>query len=1152
MGVMEAMLHSDPLRTITLVNGSHSEERTRSFTMENGDCSLHDSPKYKRRKISAVRDFPPGCGRVAQRTCLRPTEDSTCTGTVENSICKGGSADRLNNESPDLPKDLHPLGVSTPRAGMVRVAENFFSPPERLTASFDGSGLKKSDRLKNESLGLPEDLHPLGVSTPPNETVSLATENLFSPPERSITAFDVSGLKKSDRLKIASPDLPKDLHPVDISVQKEDKVPVLKDDLFSPPERLISVLDGSGLKSSKARKYCPPQRRKVSAIRTFPPLCGPNAPHVSKEESSTPTNNDFVEEKSECRMADKMSADTVNNNVKQTAEDVQGGDSYKTELGEKDSEVIGDKVQPEFDGHNAEEMGNQVDHGMLSARTVEREHKKEDCTEPPFDSKLFWWDHEFETVVENSNDDECPKENLGKEIVVYSEEKALDENVDVSGYQNQLQAVDYENLELKEKCVNRKISDLSGQNQLQVVDTEDLELQDKILNEKISDMSGCHNQLQVVDFGGLECSSGRVVVHGLMAASNCPWRLGKVAYKSKQAAGISGNEGKKLDHISQVERPKTSTRKKDDKNGFLEKSLKKIPTVTEKDAFQHTGQLVVWDMKDSLQHDDEYKNIHVAKRSCGFDVCVPPVAPGSSRSKGHGIDSIVTRNKVRETLRLFQAICRKLLQDEESKSKEGRDGKNIKRVDCGAAKILKDKNKYLNTGKQIVGAVPGVEVGDEFQYRVELNIIGLHRQNQGGIDYFKQGGKVLATSVVASGGYDDDLDNSDVLIYTGQGGNVMNSDKKPEDQKLERGNLALKNSVLEKNPVRVIRRSESLDGKSKTYVYDGLYLVEKCWQDLGPHGKLVFKFQLERIPGQPELAWKEVKKSKKYRIREGLCVDDISGGKERIPICAVNTLDDEKPPAFVYITSIIYPTWYRPVPPRGCDCVAKCTDSERCSCAVRNGGEIPYNYNGAIVEAKSLVYECGPSCKCPPSCHNRVSQHGIKFQLEIFKTETRGWGVRSLNSISSGSFICEYIGELLEEKDADAKTSNDEYLFDIGNNYNDCSLWGELSSFGPDAQPSPCELVEDGSFTIDAAQFGNVGRFINHSCTPNLYAQNVLYDHDDKRIPHIMLFAAENIPPLQELTYHYNYMIDQVRDSNGNIKKKSCYCGSLECTGRMY
>ncbi|TKY70771.1 Histone-lysine N-methyltransferase, H3 lysine-9 specific SUVH6 [Spatholobus suberectus] len=379
----------------------------------------------------------------------------------------------------------------------------------------------------------------------------------------------------------------------------------------------------------------------------------------------------------------------------------------------------------------------------------------------------------------------------------------------------------------------------------------------------------------------------------------------------------------------------------------------------------------------------------------------------------------------------------------------------------------------------------------------------------------------------------------------------MNTDKEPEDQKLERGNLALKNSSEEKNPVRVIRGSESMDGKCKTYVYDGLYVVESCWQDMGPHGKLVYRFRLRRIPGQPELALKEVKKSKKFKTRDGLCVDDISHGKERIPICAVNTIDDEKPPPFNYITSMLYPNSH-PVPPQGCDCTNGCSDLEKCSCVVKNGGEIPFNHNEAIVQAKPLVYECGPTCKCPSTCHNRVSQLGIKFQLEIFKTNTRGWGVRSLNSIPSGSFICEYIGELLEEKEAEERTGNDEYLFDIGNNYSNSTLWDGLSTLMPEAQTSPCEVVKDGGFTIDAAQFGNVGRFINHSCSPNLYAQNVLYDHHDTRMPHIMFFAAENIPPLQELTYDYNYAIDEVRDSDGNIRKKYCYCGSAECTGRMY
>ncbi|KAL0323868.1 UNVERIFIED_CONTAM: Histone-lysine N-methyltransferase, H3 lysine-9 specific SUVH5 [Sesamum calycinum] len=283
-------------------------------------------------------------------------------------------------------------------------------------------------------------------------------------------------------------------------------------------------------------------------------------------------------------------------------------------------------------------------------------------------------------------------------------------------------------------------------------------------------------------------------------------------------------------------------------------------------------------------------------------------------------------------------------------------------------------------------------------------------------------------------------------------------------------------------------------------------------KETGSHGKLVFKFELRRNPGQPELAWKELKKSSKFKNRPGACVIDISGGKEPFPICAVNTFGDEKPPPFNYTSKMMYPDWFSPIP--------------------------------AAVETKPLVYECGPHCKCPPTCYNRVSQRGIKFQLEIFKTESRGWGVRPLTSIPSGSFICEYAGELLEDKEAEQKIGNDEYLFDIGQNYGDSSLKSE-------DQANSVELMEEVGYTIDAAQYGNIGRFINHSCLPNLYAQNVIYDHDDKKMPHVMLLQWK-YSPLQELTYHYNYSVDQIRDSDGNIKVKKCYCGTAECTGRMY
>ncbi|CAL5328065.1 unnamed protein product [Camellia sinensis] len=559
--------------------------------------------------------------------------------------------------------------------------------------------------------------------------------------------------------------------------------------------------------------------------------------------------------------------------------------------------------------------------------------------------------------------------------------------------------------------------------------------------------------------------------------------------------------------------------------------MKKKLLPSGKASYENKSAQIVKDKGDfSICEQDE--DSPAGQRPHDFQVILPPFGPDSS---SHGN----VCNKVRETQRLFQAICRKLLQGEEAKLKK--QGYLSRRPDLKAAQIIRAKGKEVNTVKQIIGSVPGVDVGDEFQYRVELALVGIHRLYQAGIDYMKHGGMIIATSIVVSGGYADDLDNPDVLIYSGHGGNISGRDKQqPKDQKLERGNLALKNSISAKNPVRVIRGSKetklsTLDARAKivlTYTYDGLYTVDRYMHDVGPHGKLVFKFELKGIPGQPEL-----------------CLE--RRGKELFPICAVNTIDNKRPPKFNYITEMKYPDWYCPTAPKGCDCIGGCLDSKKCSCMFNNGGKIPYNCNGAIVEAKPLVYECGPSCKCPPSCYNKVSQHGMKIRLEIFKMKSRGWGVRSLTSISSGSFICEYIGELLEDKEAE-KRQNDEYLFDIGHNFSDCSLIGGLLTLKPVVQLSSSEVVEDEHFTIDAAQCGHVGRFINHICSPNLYAQNVLYDHEDKSKPHIMLFAAENIPPLKELTYHYNYFVNQVQDLNGNIKMKSCYCGAAECTGRMY
>lgn len=51
----------------------------------------------------------------------------------------------------------------------------------------------------------------------------------------------------------------------------------------------------------------------------------------------------------------------------------------------------------------------------------------------------------------------------------------------------------------------------------------------------------------------------------------------------------------------------------------------------------------------------------------------------------------------------------------------------------------------------------------------------------------------FAVAIVLSGMYEDDLDNAEDVVYTGQGGHDLCGNKRQiRDQVLERGNLALK------------------------------------------------------------------------------------------------------------------------------------------------------------------------------------------------------------------------------------------------------------------------------------------------------------------------------------------------------------------------
>ncbi|XP_010435257.1 PREDICTED: histone-lysine N-methyltransferase family member SUVH9 isoform X3 [Camelina sativa] len=495
------------------------------------------------------------------------------------------------------------------------------------------------------------------------------------------------------------------------------------------------------------------------------------------------------------------------------------------------------------------------------------------------------------------------------------------------------------------------------------------------------------------------------------------------------------------------------------------------------------------------------------------------------------------RENVRRTRMVYDSLRIYMMMEEAKRLGFG--GTRKGRPDSKAASLMKDCFLWLNRDKRIVGSIPGVQVGDIFFFRLELCVMGLHGQTQAGIDYLtgslSSNGEPIATSVIVSGGYEDDDDQGDVIIYTGHGGQDKLG-KQAEHQKLEGGNLAMDRSMYYGIEVRVIRGLKYENSvSSRVYVYDGLFRIVDSWFDVGISGFGVYKFRLERIDGQAEMGSSILKlastlKNNPLSVRPtGYISFDISNRKENVPVYLFNDIDSDQEPLFYeYLAKASFPPGLfiqGSGSASGCSCITGCTSG--CICEAKNSGEFAYDYHGKLIRLKPLIHECGPACQCPPTCRNRVTQNGLKNRLEVFRSLETGWGVRSLDVLHAGAFICEYAGVALTREQANIMTMNgDTLVYPARFSSARWEEWGDLSQVLAGYQQPSYPQIPPVDFAMDVSKMRNVACYISHSTDPNVIVQLVLHDHNSLMFPRVMLFAAENIPPMTELSLDYGVADD--------------------------
>ncbi|CAI9090978.1 OLC1v1025886C3 [Oldenlandia corymbosa var. corymbosa] len=313
---------------------------------------------------------------------------------------------------------------------------------------------------------------------------------------------------------------------------------------------------------------------------------------------------------------------------------------------------------------------------------------------------------------------------------------------------------------------------------------------------------------------------------------------------------------------------------------------------------------------------------------------------------------------------------------------------------------------------------------------------------------------------------------------------------------------------------------------------------------------------------------------------------DITNGTEKVRISLLDEFGNERLPDFVYIPqNISYQGAYVQVSLARIsdeDCCASCegdclSSSFPCACARVTGGEFAYTTEGLLKEkfldacilmsegppedhhyyycsdcpceraknahrpekckghlVRKFVKECWRKCRCSMQCGNRVVQRGITCKLQVFLTAGgKGWGLRTLEEIPKGAFVCEYVGEILtnmELYERNKRNCKDRHTYPVLMDAD----WG-----------TERVLKDEDALCLDATYYGNVGRFINHRCNDaNLIDIPVEVETPDRHYYHLAFFTKKKVAAFEELTWDYG--ID-FNDHNHPIEAFQCSCGSARC-----
>lgn len=149
----------------------------------------------------------------------------------------------------------------------------------------------------------------------------------------------------------------------------------------------------------------------------------------------------------------------------------------------------------------------------------------------------------------------------------------------------------------------------------------------------------------------------------------------------------------------------------------------------------------------------------------------------------------------------------------------------------------------------------------------------------------------------------------------------------------------------------------------------------------------------------------------------------------------------------------------------------------------------------------------------------RPSDSARGYPFKLVNSKIHGKGVVATEPIAAGQRLIEYTGARITNAEADRRYP-----------------------FNPDEAQHTFLFSVNSRTIIDAADGGNVARFINHKCDPNCEAVIIK--------GHVYIEALRDIEPGEELGYDYWFVLDEPHNKK-NKELYLCKCGSKNCRGTM-